>query len=116
MTELEKSQAKTIELQRQQIELLRDEIRLLKEKVDYILRQLYGARAKNSTPPNSNSCLTPKRQKSPTPPTAKRQKQKMNRRLKTSSPSQTASRVKTTVAHVYQTTFPPPRKPSSQLK
>ena len=45
MSELEKSQAKTIELQRQQIEQLREENRLLKEKVDYVLRQLYGAKS-----------------------------------------------------------------------
>ena len=52
MTELEKRQAETIELQgaqieqqRQQIEMLREENRLLKEKIDYILRQLYGSKS-----------------------------------------------------------------------
>lgn len=57
MTELEKRQAETIELQgaqieqqRQQIELLREENRLLKEKIDYILRQLYGAKSEKLDP------------------------------------------------------------------
>ena len=45
MTEPEKTQAETIELQREQIELLHEENRLLKEKIDYVLRQLYGSKS-----------------------------------------------------------------------
>ncbi len=61
MTELEKRQAeiielqhKQIELQRQEIQLLREENALLREKIDYLLRQLYGAKSETFDPSQLN--------------------------------------------------------------
>ena len=65
MTELEKSQAQTIELQREQIELLREENRLLKEKIDYILRQLYGNKSEKADIAQLELLLDPDAAKKP---------------------------------------------------
>ena len=58
MTELEKKQAKTIEL-------LREENRLLREKVDYILRQLYGAKSEKLDTAQLELLLNPDAAKKP---------------------------------------------------
>lgn len=65
MTELEKTQAETIELQREQIELLREENRLLKEKIDYVLRQLYGSKSEKLDADQLELLLDPDAAKKP---------------------------------------------------
>ena len=65
MTELKKSQAQTIALQREQIEILREENRLLKEKIDYILRQLYSSKSEKLDAAQLELLLNPEEAKKP---------------------------------------------------
>ena len=72
MTELEKKQAETIKQQRDQnvilereLLLLREENRLLREKVDYILRQLYGAKSEKFDAAQLELLLDPDAAKKP---------------------------------------------------
>lgn len=66
MTELEKSQAKTIAQQAEIIAQQREEIRLLKEKVDYLLRQIYGSKSDKFDPSQLELLLNG--EAPPTPP------------------------------------------------
>jgi transposase len=72
MTELEKSQAETIALQRDQnamlereLLLLREENRLLREKVDYVLRQLYSSKSEKLDAAQLQLLLDPDAAKKP---------------------------------------------------